>query len=45
VALKVGDVGSDNGTVFNPKARLVADVPRRRDVRDCYQKNACVLWL
>ena len=45
VALKAGDVGSDNGTVFNQEARLAADIPRRRDARDYYQKNTCVLWL
>jgi hypothetical protein len=45
VALKAGDVGSDRGTVFNQEARLATDVPRHRDARDCYQNNACVLWL
>ena len=45
VALKAGDVGSDRGAVFNQEARLATDVPRHRDARDCYQNNACVLWL
>jgi hypothetical protein len=45
VALKAGDVGSDNGTVFNQEARLAADISRRSDARDYYQKNTCVLWL
>jgi len=37
-AVKVGDVSSDNGAVFNLEARLAANIPRHRDACRLLQK-------